>query len=309
MKKVFLLLCLTLTSLITFGQIQKVAILEVVDREGRMTYSQKMMLRSNMARAVTNTIGYEAYDRSDVDAIMSEQDFQRTGLVSETEIRRLNEMTGVSLILVTEAVLTGDNRIFVSVKILNVETGRVEMMDNLTMGNDAQEIQNGCMKIANRLFGKTSNTSTIERYTISRMSSKEYLYMNNRLDEKEYARFLELNCPEAYKTYAKGKRLTKAGWGTFGGGMTLVLAGALWLAMYEPLELYKTGGDQTGAYILLATGSVITLGASVPILSVGYAKKNNAYKIYNSECASSTAAPLSFNLTAGQNGIGIAMQF
>lgn len=314
MKKIFFLTCLMLSAALTFAQAtKKVAILEVVDREGRLSYSQKMMLRSNMARAITNTIGYEAYDRSDMDAIMSEQDFQRTGLVSETEIRKLNEMTGVSLILVTEAVLTGDNRIFVSVKILNVETGRVEMMDNLTMENDPQEMQNGCMKIATRLFGQTSTTSAIERYTINRISSKEYLYINNSLNEKEYARFLEINCPDAYKTYVKGKKLTKAGWATFGCGMPIALFGAFWLASYQGAELYKLDNypDQqkfVGASLLIV-GSVITAGVSVPLLSVGYTKKNNAYKMYNSKCASSTAVPLTFNLTAGQNGIGLAMQF
>ena len=106
MKKVFLLACLLLSALMTFAQTKKVAILETVDREGRLTYSQKLLLRSNMARAVSNTIGYEAYDRSDVDMIMSEHDFQRTGMVSDVEIRKLGEMTGVSLILVTEGVLT-----------------------------------------------------------------------------------------------------------------------------------------------------------------------------------------------------------
>ena len=135
MKKVLLLTCMALTTLVAMAQTKKVAILETVDREGRLSYNQKLMLRSNMARAVSNTTGYEAYDRSDVDMIMSEQDFQRTGLVSDAEIRKLGEMTGVSLILVTEGVLTGDGKIFVSAKILNVETAKVEMMDNTSIAH------------------------------------------------------------------------------------------------------------------------------------------------------------------------------
>ena len=107
MKKLFFLVCVMMLAMLTFAQeTKKVAILEVVDREGQLSYSQKLVLRSNMARAVSNTTGYEAYDRSDVDMIMSEHEFQRTGLVSDAEIRKLGEMTGVSLILVTEAVLT-----------------------------------------------------------------------------------------------------------------------------------------------------------------------------------------------------------
>ena len=185
MKKVFLLACLLLSALMTFAQTKKVAILETVDREGRLSYSQKLLLRSNMARAVSNTIGYEAYDRSDVDMIMSEQDFQRTGMVSDVEIRKLGEMTGVSLILVTEGVLTGDGKIFVSAKILNIETGRVDMMDNLSMGLSTESIQEGCTALAKRLFGITASSTAMERYNIERMGPNEYIYMGKYMDKKD----------------------------------------------------------------------------------------------------------------------------
>lgn len=161
MKKVFLLSCLLLSALFTFAQeTKKVAILEVVDREGKLSYGNKMMLRANMARAVANTVGYEAYDRTDMDAIMSEHDFQRTGLVSEDQIKQLGKMTGVELILVAEAALVGNNSMFVSAKILNVETAKVEMMDNITMSLESMAMQQGCTTLANRLFGASSGENT-----------------------------------------------------------------------------------------------------------------------------------------------------
>ena len=104
MKKVLILFCLMISvTMVVAEDIKKVAILEVVDKEGKLTYGQKLALRTYMANAVSNTNGYEAYNRSDVDLIMSEHEFQRTGLVSESEIRKLGEMTGVLYILVTEA--------------------------------------------------------------------------------------------------------------------------------------------------------------------------------------------------------------
>ena len=45
------------------NQKKKVAILEVVDKEGTISYGVKLMLRSNLSAAVTNTSGYEGYDR------------------------------------------------------------------------------------------------------------------------------------------------------------------------------------------------------------------------------------------------------
>ena len=138
---------------------KKVAILEVVDKEGKLNYSQKLVLRSSLAKAITNTQGYEAYDRTDIDAIMSEHEFQNTGLVSSDQIKKLGEMAGVSLILVAEGVLTGDNQMFVAVKLLDVESAKVVMTDNLMMGLSSGEMQSGCEQIASSLFDKKKRGS------------------------------------------------------------------------------------------------------------------------------------------------------
>ena len=277
MKKVFLLSCLLLSALLTFAQVtKKVAILEVVDREGRLSYSQKLLLRSNMARAVSNTTGYEAYDRSDVDVIMSEQDFQRTGMVSDVEIRKLGEMTGVSLILVTEGVLT-------------------------------ESIQEGCTALAKRLFGITASSTAMERYNIERMGPNEYIYMGKYMDKKEYEMFLRNNCPKAYGQYRVGKQLINAGWGVFGGGMAVFAGGCV---MFGFSFMSENDGLLAGGLALMNVGGVFVAAVGGgTLLGIGYKKRNNAYKIYNNTCASSSATPLTFNLTAGQNGLGIAMQF
>ena len=48
----------------------------------KLEYTEKLMLRSNLARAVTNIEGFEAYNRTDIDAILNEHGFQRSGNVS-----------------------------------------------------------------------------------------------------------------------------------------------------------------------------------------------------------------------------------
>lgn len=82
---------------------KKVAILETVDREGHISYGIRLMLRSSLSYAITNTPGYEGYDRVDLESIVGEQSFQRTGMVSDEQIKKLGEMTGASYILVAEA--------------------------------------------------------------------------------------------------------------------------------------------------------------------------------------------------------------
>lgn len=158
MKKQLLLLCMLLITLLASAQsVKTVAIPEVVDKEGKLSYSQKALLRSTMARAITNREGYEAYDRTDVDAIMSEHEFQRTGYVSNEQIKRLGAMTGVSYILITEGIPTGSNQLFVSARIIDIVTGKVEMMDNITMGTSSDEMQQGCNALIRKMIGASSS--------------------------------------------------------------------------------------------------------------------------------------------------------
>lgn len=295
MKRIFILTCLMLFAVLTFAQTtKKVAILEVVDREGRLSYGNKMMLRSNLARAITNTAGYEAYDRTDIDAIMSEHDFQRTGLVSEDQIKQLGHMTGVSLILVTEGALVGNNSMFVSAKILNVETAKVEMMDNITMGLETMAMQQGCTTLANRLFGGSS--SGIDNTPNSgEQKRNQYAPMNKR----EYEYFLFNNCPKAYEQYRIGKPMIISGWVVAGVGLVTGVAG-IPFALSSHTDHHDIGG------LLCGIGFPIMIGGIV-VASIGHHKCNKAYKIYNAQCSSATS--LTFNLTAGQNGLGLAMQF
>lgn len=306
MKRFFIFACLLLSAVMTFAQTKKVAILEVVDREGKLSYGNKMMLRANMARAVANTTGYEAYDRTDIDAILNEHDFQRTGLVSEDQIQQVGNMTGVSLILVTEGALIGNNSMFVSAKILNVETAKVEMMDNITMSLESMAMQQGCTTLANRLFGASSGGNANNNIEQRR---NQYSPMSN----KEYEWFLFNNCPEAYSLHKSGKQMIIAGWCLLGGGVLLTATAGTLIAVSNDhsgkysFDYYERETIHNLGCALVAIGPLCTVGG-IPLLTIGYIKKNKAYKVYNNTCASSSA-PITFNLTAGRNGLGIAMNF
>ncbi len=69
-------------------KVVKIAVLETVDKAGNVEYGKRLLVRSNLAQAIAGTPGYEAYDRVDISAIMSEQNFQRTGNVSEDQIKK-----------------------------------------------------------------------------------------------------------------------------------------------------------------------------------------------------------------------------
>ena len=159
----FVLSFFILFPMLLSAQVKKVAILEAVDRTGEVTYVHKLMLRANLSKAITNTVGYEAYDRTDVDAIMNEQNFQRTGLVNDAQIKRLGEMTGAAFILVAEVAKADEQNLFITAKILNVETARTENSDNELMNMSPAEIQKGCERLASRLLTYSAPQSASSR--------------------------------------------------------------------------------------------------------------------------------------------------
>lgn len=321
MKKLFFLVCVMMLAMLTFAQeTKKVAILEVVDKENKISYGNKLILRSNLAKAITNTPGYEAYDRTDMDAILGEQNFQRTGMVSNDQIKRLGEMTGAKYVLVAEAAVIDANTMYITAKLLDVETARTEMTDNQMMGTSAKEIQRGCQLLASNLIkpiitvttNHQSTTSKNKKVTesestvpvpvygggyITRVSRNEYRMNGAKMDKKAYEDFIINNCPEAWRKYKNGKNAIATGWTFFGIGIALVGVGTG--LVFTDLGEVGVFGGYVPAGILGGTG-IITFCA-------GYGARNKAYKVYNKKCASST--PLTFNLTSGQNGLGLAINF
>lgn len=142
-------------------QIKKIAILETVDREDAVSYGIKLMIRSSLSYAITNTPGYEGYDRVDIASIVGEHNFQRTGMVSDSQIKQLGEMTGASYILVAEAALIDASNIFITAKILNVETAKLERMASTQSGMRTNDIAEKCTELAASLFGSEANAQNI----------------------------------------------------------------------------------------------------------------------------------------------------
>ncbi|MDE5998983.1 MAG: formylglycine-generating enzyme family protein [Bacteroidaceae bacterium] len=156
------------------GSTKRVAILETVDKENVISYGVKLMVRSKLAYAITNTPGYEGYDRVDVSSIMGEQEFQRTGLVSDAQIKKLGEMTGADYILVAEVAKLDNNHIIIVSKILNVETAKLEKTSNAQTATDVNAMEDACRELTIRLFGgQPGRTITLPNGYTSRSSGMD----------------------------------------------------------------------------------------------------------------------------------------
>ena len=316
MKTKTILFLFLLVSGMMSAQMKRVAVLETVDKENKVSYANKLVLRTSLSKAIANTPGYEVYDRTDVDAIMSEHTFQRTGLVNSDQIKRLGEMTGAQYILVAEAVKINAQNLFVTAKLLDVETARTIVTEMLEINTD--HMQQGCMILAKKMFSDKREldfgTALVGPQLVrnSRTDQKlwgleVYSYGDMQIDKKEMKTFLRNNNPNVYKQYMKGQSTINAGWGVAGAGVAVVATGGI---MYI-LDSYSTGlrlrnGEWIGIGVM-SVGAAITL-TSIPLFCVGHKQQKNAINKFNQQ-NSRQQAPITLNLQANQNGIGLALNF
>lgn len=159
------IIILTLTTLLLsiplFAQTTKtVAILEVVDKKQNVDDGVKLLVRGSLTYAISNMSGYEAFTRVDMKSIMDEQAFQRTGNVSDAQIKQLGKMTGASYVLVPEVAKFGDAYVTITATILDVESAGVKASADPQISSiDPVKMREACIQIARTLFNKTESSS------------------------------------------------------------------------------------------------------------------------------------------------------
>ena len=180
MKRVLLLLLIVGFSVFCMAQNKKVAVWETKCSDKSITSFQSTMVRGGMEAAVANASGYTGYDRASFDAIIKEHNFQRSGSVKDSDIKRLGEMAGVQYIIVPEALASGDD-FYIIVKMLDVETGEFGAAYDALCGSSAAEIKKTCSELGGKLFGGGSGnfyTSTSPNNRPQPQSANEHKYVD-----------------------------------------------------------------------------------------------------------------------------------
>lgn len=131
---------------------RKVAVLDVVDREGKISYGVKQRLRNTLSSAVTDMPGYEGDARVDVSQMKGGQDFRQTGAVDDALIKGIREATGASYVLVTEAVMMERDRLYVMAKLLDVKDAKLERTDNAQLSVTVDAIERVCRRFSASLL-------------------------------------------------------------------------------------------------------------------------------------------------------------
>ena len=161
MKRLVLLVFAVLPLFMVAQTPKKVAVMETTKMTNEVSVMQSQMVRGGLETAVANAPGYEGYDRTSFDAIMREQNFQRSGAVSDAQIKKLGEMAGVQYIIVSEASSEG-GEFYVLVKMLDVETGKYGAAYDKLCPASATEIKKACTELGAQLFGSGQRTGELQ---------------------------------------------------------------------------------------------------------------------------------------------------
>ena len=157
MKRILMIVAMLALPLLSMAQkIKMVAILETVDKMDMVDYDMEFQIRAYITDAVNKTLGYEGYDRVDMAQINKEQNFQRTGMVSDDDIKEIGRLTGASSILVAEAVRSSSGVYKIAAKIINIESGRIENSTKPYKATTDDEMDKACMSLVADLLGSTN---------------------------------------------------------------------------------------------------------------------------------------------------------
>lgn len=267
MRTNVIVLFFLLVSGIMSAQVKRVAILETVDSENKISSAYKLMLRASLNKAITQTTDYDVYDRTDVDTILN-LNFQRTGVVSTSQIKRIGELASANYILLTEAAVLDSKKMFITAKLLEVETASTIMVENMVTKMNVVSVENACVSLVEKFFlNPTMSTSDVYLPSTTKVSPnsalslvseydstlinpflqdmpkdslvvyskavqkslglKKYSYGETQMDEKAYIEFLQQNHAEAYLQYLKNQKMKVAGWSLFGVGLGIGFTGAM----------------------------------------------------------------------------------
>ncbi|MCQ2051327.1 MAG: hypothetical protein MJY74_03895 [Bacteroidaceae bacterium] len=162
------------------------------------------------------TEGYEGYDRIDLSSVMNEQDFQRKGLVSDSEIHKIGEMTGADFVIIAEAAKLDETHLVATAKIVNVESAKISNSSQSIVNiSDINQTAKDCQALTNQLLGtvkhSVSNTDATKTNVSSSQSSVREGFVDMGLSVKWAECNIGASSPEQYGNYYSwGETSTKS---------------------------------------------------------------------------------------------------
>lgn len=176
---IFLSLC-CLSAIAQTG-VKKVAVLEPMVEDGEISTIYKAVLRSKLLNSISNEeVGYEAFTRTDVDAIMREQQFQNSGIVDDNTRIRLGNLGGVDCICISK-LAEGAGYINIDIMLVDVQSGKVESAANKLIENNLEQLEQTAVELGKKLVG----LDLIEQQRAEEQERQRQLELQRKQEEEQ----------------------------------------------------------------------------------------------------------------------------
>jgi hypothetical protein len=300
--------------LITVAAMAQNSKVAVFNPDGRVDNSIKEIIREEISSVMVNA-RYTVLEREQIDRVLKENRYQESGLVDDSQKIEMGKHLGANLVLVSSVTQTG-NEYYISCKLIDVETARIEKQKTFQTQRTTSEIICAVQRIVGEMFGQTMPEDDF-------LFAEKRKIIQNGVKLKKYDVWELMSNTDALHLYNKGRTRNRNGniWLATG---ALLSAGGAYIAATMPLEeRYEyTDSDDGLSYYgyhehrnLLIGGSIAAAGVVMAI--TGITMKTSSKKFirqsvdsYNSLiCKPKSRAGMEMKLDFTGNGVVLSFKF
>lgn len=188
MKKLLILL-LSVLSLTAFADEVKLALLQPLTVPGSTACNpmEISMVRGELRKAFGWQSGFQVLTRLDVDAMLKEQGFQRSGMVDDNQRKEVGKMTGAQYICVSSITKYG-SQLYIEAYLVDVETGQMtnpaSQYANI-QNEDYSTLPTSCNALAEEMLGEISKSAhkpSIVGHTVTSHRASHENYVETAYD-------------------------------------------------------------------------------------------------------------------------------
>ena len=162
MKKIFTILCCLLSMAISAENV-KLALLQPLTVPGSTECNpmEISMVRGELRKAFGWQSDFQVLTRMDVDAMLKEQGFQRTGMVDDAQRKEIGKMTSAQYICVS-TITKYNTQIYIEAYLVDIETGQMTNPASQYINvkdEDYSTLPTACGELAKEMLGELGGTT------------------------------------------------------------------------------------------------------------------------------------------------------
>lgn len=190
MKKLFIIL-LSALSLTAFADEVKMALLQPLTVPGSTECNpmEISMVRGELRKAFGWQSDFQVLTRMDVDAMLKEQGFQRSGMVDDGQRKQVGIMTGAQYICVS-SITKYNTQIYIEAYLVDIETGQTTnpASQYINVKNeDYSTLPTACGELAKEMLGEIGgNENKTFKITNKSKQTEEFVISKRLLQERGF---------------------------------------------------------------------------------------------------------------------------